>query len=202
VRGVRHVDADGVVRGAMAYVITRDDADIAAARLDISHLVAESAAAENALWGFALQHDLVSQVTARLRPLDDTIRWLVRDERGAVQTTRDHGWLRILDLPLALEARTYAAAADVVLEVSDPLGLTTGTWRLAIDAEGVATVTTADGEEPDLRLGIAELSASYLGGTPLAGLHAAGRVTGDEEAAAALTVAQRPARPPHLSIWY
>ncbi|WP_456287003.1 GNAT family N-acetyltransferase [Microbacterium sp. JZ70] len=201
VRGVRYVDADGAVRGAMAYRIAEGESDFALARLDIRHLAAETDDATAALLRFALQHDLVAEVRTDLRPVDDPLRWLVSDERGAVQTIRDHGWLRILDVPRALEARTYSAPATATLEVTDPLDLTTGTWRLEIGADGRAHVAPTDAA-PDLRLGIAQLSSIFLGGVPALGLLAARRMAGDRAVAAALDVAFRPAQPPSLSIWY
>ncbi|CAM3587742.1 GNAT family N-acetyltransferase [Occultella aeris] len=222
-RGVRYVDADGEVRGALAYRVIENEREFTQSRLNIGALVTETPDAAAALWGYAVQHALVAEVTASLRPTDDPVRWLVRDERGAVQTIRDHGWLRILDLPQALQARTYSAAADVTLEVTDPLGLTSGTWRVrtALDG-GVEVSRVSPGESAasaesgasgalaesgatgvaDVHLGIAELSAAYLGGTPLTGLLAAGRIAGDTAAVAALDAALRPAQPPTLSIWY
>ncbi|MBZ2199343.1 GNAT family N-acetyltransferase [Occultella gossypii] len=225
VRGVRYVDSDGEVRGVLSYRVIGNEREFTRSRLDVGVLVTETPDAAAALWGYALQHALVAEVTASLRPVDDPVRWLVRDERGAVQTIRDHGWLRILDLPQALRARTYSATADVTLEVTDPLGLTSGTWRVrtALDdgaevsrvtaeAGASATSTEAGASGPsaestatgtaDVRLGIAELSAAYLGGTPLTGLLAAGRIAGEPAAVAALDAALRPAQPPALSIWY
>ncbi|GAA4196694.1 GNAT family N-acetyltransferase [Microbacterium oryzae] len=202
VRGVRYRDAAGDVRGAMAYRIEEGEGDFRPSQLQIRHLTAETPEAAAALWRFALQHDLVGEVTAKLRPVDDPVRWLVQDERGATQVVHDHGWLRILDLPRAIAARTYSAAATAILEVSDPLGLVAGTWRIEIDADGRGRAESAPGATPDLRLGVAELSAAYLGGVPLTGLRAAGRVQGDAQAAAALTAALRPVEAPALTIWY
>ncbi|MGW9114995.1 GNAT family N-acetyltransferase [Microbacterium sp. NPDC055683] len=201
VRGVRVVDADGGVRGAMAYRVFESDGDFAGARLAIRMLFADTADATAALWRFAVQHDLVGEVTAQLRPIDDPVRWLVHDERGAVQTIRDHGWLRILDVPRALTARTYSAAAAATIALTDPLDLASGAWRVEIGADGRAHVerTTA---EPDLRLDVAQLSAAYLGGVPLTGLLAAGWGAGSPDVAAALDLALRPAQPPALGIWY
>ncbi|WOF22179.1 GNAT family N-acetyltransferase [Microbacterium betulae] len=202
VRGVRYRDADGVVRGAMAYRVTEDERDFALSRLAVRHLAAETPDAAAALWRFALQHDLVAEVTAELRPVDDPVRWLVRDERGAAQTVRDHGWLRILDVPRTLEARTYSAPVTTTFSVTDPLGLTTGSWRLEVGADGRGRVSRAPGADADLRLDVAQLSSLYLGGTPATGLLAAGRVAGDPAVAADLDVALRPPQPPTLGIWY
>lgn len=200
VRAVRYVDAEGAPRGVMAYRIEGDPEHDGHGELAIRYLVAEDDVALGALWRFAIEHDLVSRVVAPMRPVDEPLPWWVDDPRGAVSAVTDHGWLRILDVPAALQARTYATAAAVTLRVTDPLGYAEGTWRVEV-AEGRATVTPTDAE-PDLALSVVELSAVYLGGHPLAVLAAAGRITGRGEAIAALDAALRAPRAPFLSIVY
>src|SRR5690606_91943 len=94
VRGVRHVDADGAVTGAMAYTLSEVPGAFRSA-LDIRHLAAETPEALRALWRFAVQHDLVDRVSVDLRPVDDPITWLVADQRAVEVRVHDHGWLRI-----------------------------------------------------------------------------------------------------------
>lgn len=200
VRGVRYLDEDGVVRGAMAYTVDKLP-DVFGADLDVRHLAAETPEALRALWGFALNHDLVRTVTADLRPLDDPLPWLVDDQRAVEVTPHDHGWLRILDVPAALSARTYSAEADVVLAVTDSLGFADGTWRLRIGADGTASVERSDAD-PDARLGVAALSSLYAGGVPAAQLRAAGRIEASARTAAVLDAAFRTVEAPLLGIWY
>lgn len=205
VRGVRYVDAAGTSRGAMAYRVTEPESG--PVRLDVRFLTATTAEAEAALWKFALQYDLVDQVTASQRPVDDPLPWLVADPRAVTAEPVDDEWLRILDVPAALTARTYAAPASVVLDVSDPLGYAAGSWRVDIDGSGSATVTQVDaaaGAEdlPRLELGVAELSSMYLGGVSARTLYDAGRLRGPESGARALAAALQTWRAPFLSINY
>ncbi|WP_417554166.1 GNAT family N-acetyltransferase [Microbacterium sp.] len=200
VRGVRYVDAGGEVRGAMAHSFKDAPAPFRSI-LRIRHLEAETDDALRALWGFAVNHDLVDRVEADLRPVDDPIAHLVADQRAVELTVHDHGWLRVLDVPAALQTRTYSAPADIVVRVDDSYGFADGTWRVRIDVSGAAAVEPVDAA-PDVVLGVAELSAIYAGGVPLTQLSAAGRVQGTASAVHALSAAFRTDPAPTLGIWY
>ena len=200
VRAVRYVDADGVARGVMAYRIDGDPEIDGAGILTIRYLIADDETALAALWRFALEHDLVSEVVAPMRRVDEALPWLVDDSRAVVPKIKDHGWLRILDVPAVLAARRYAADASAVIRVTDRLGYAEGTWRVEI-ADGRAEVTASD-EKADIELGVVELSAAYLGGFSLSVLAAAARVQGRPDAVAALDLALRTPRAPYLSIVY
>ncbi|HVE64260.1 MAG TPA: sterol carrier protein domain-containing protein [Mycobacteriales bacterium] len=87
----------------------------------------------------------------------------------------DNLWLRLVDVPAALRPRSYASPGHVVLEVTDELcGWNSGRWALTVAADGVTCEATSS--EPDLRLGVAEVGAVYLGGSGLRAFAAAGRV--------------------------
>lgn len=199
IRGVRYVDEHGATRGALVYTLV----EIPGAfrfEMKISLLTAVTDEALTALWGFALQHDLVDKVTADLRPIDDPLPWLVKDRRGVEVRVHDHGWLRILDVQAALEARTYRAPLDLVLRIEDLLGFTSGSWRFTV-ADGQAKVTASDAVA-DAALDISTLSAMYAGGVSARELLAAGRLQTTPEIAASLDDAFRAVRAPVLSIWY
>lgn len=200
VRGVRAVDAQGVTRGVLAYTLD-ELSDEFAADLAIRHLDAETPEALRVLWAFAVNHDLIRAVHADLRPVDDPLPWLVVNQRAVQTTVHDHGWLRILDVPVALGARSYRAPLDLVLRVSDPLGLAEGSWRLQVgqDGKGVVGVTT---DAPDVELGVDALSSLYLGGVSAPTLRAAGRISTSAETAAAIQNAFGTAVAPALTIWY
>ena len=200
VRGVRYIDEHGDVQGVMSYRLS----EITGAfrfEMHITQMAAVTTDAQTALWGFALQHDLVDKVSADLRPIDDPLPWLVNDRRGIEAVVHDHGWLRILDVPAALTARTYRAPLDVVLRVDDPLGFATGDWRIVVDG-GRAEAAPAVDADPDAVLDIGALSAIYAGGVSAVQLRAAGRIRAALETAAALDDAFRSAEAPVLGIWY
>lgn len=200
VRGVRAFDAEGVTRGVLAYTLD-ELAHEFGADLAIRHLDAETPAALRALWAFAVNHDLIRTVHADLRPLDDPLPWLVANQRAVQNTVHDHGWLRILDVPAALTARTYRTPLDLVLRVTDPLGLAAGSWRLRVGSDERAVVE-ATTDEPDVELGVDALSSLYLGGVSAVTLRAAGRIAASAEAAEALQDAFGSAAAPALTIWY
>ena len=201
-RGVRYLDEDGVLRGVMAYTVGEAGSTFRF-RMDVRLLAAETDDARAALWRFALQHDLVDEVVADLRPIDDPLPWLVHDTRGVKQEVHDHGWLRILDVPAALTARRYSAPLDTVLRVEDSLGFADGDWRFRVDESGAATVeAAAEGSAPDITLDISMLSALYAGGVRAASLHGAGRIAADVAAIEALDRALVAFPAPSLDIWY
>ena len=74
-----------------------------------------------ALWRVLLGLDLVDKVTGwKSLAVNDPLPLLLTDPRQVQTTGLDDGmWSRVLDVPAALSARTYAAEIDVVLDVRD-----------------------------------------------------------------------------------
>jgi predicted acetyltransferase len=139
-------------------------------------VVAATPEAYAAVWHFLLSVDLTRTVRYGFAAVDEPLRYLVNEPRALSAWTGDTLWLRLTDVPAALAARRYAAAVDVVFEVTDALlPENAGRWRLTAPAGGPAACA-ATGNEPDVSCDVADLSAAYLGGTPLGALAAAGRV--------------------------
>ena len=197
-RFVRYDDEAGQMQGFASYKLTENPDDFTQHRLDLLHLVTATDDAYAALWRFVLEMDLVSEVRAHLRPVDEPVRWMVSDFRAVKVAELDHLWIRILDVPAALEARTYASPGRLVLRVADPFGAADGTWAIEVDATGTAAVTATD-EPADVSLTVQELGTSYLGGVSPLMLAAAGRLSGD---AAQLEALFRSPVAPFLSIWF
>jgi predicted acetyltransferase len=144
--------------------------------IDVWELVAADPAAGAALWRDLLSRDLVSSVTADLRPADDPLLYQLHDSRRARVRVVDNLWVRVIDLPGALSRRAYSAPVDVVLEVTDALlPGNAGRWRLRAGGAGGVDCARTD-EAADIALDVRELGAAYLGGTRLATLAAAGLV--------------------------
>lgn len=129
---------------------------------------------------------------------DDPVLHWVTGPRGASDVALyDSLWVRLIDLPTALIARGYAATCDLVLEVTDDqICENTGRWRLVVDDIGTANLTRTD-DEADLRLSIAALGSTYLGGVSPVTLASAGlieevRVGAANEFSAAVCTAERP----------
>jgi predicted acetyltransferase len=145
--------------------------------IDVWELIAADPAASAALWRDLLSRDLVTSVTADLRPADDPLLYQLHDLRRARVRVVDNLWVRIIDLPGALARRAYSSPVDVVLEVTDELlPANGGRWRLRAGGPGGGADCARTDEPADIALDVRELGAAYLGGTRLAALAAAGLV--------------------------
>lgn len=210
-RAVRYDDVDGTPQGFAIYSLAENPADFADHTLSVEYLCAATDDALAALWRYLLDQDLVTTVTASMRPIDDPLPWMLTNPRAVTTVARtDHLWLRILDVPAALSARRYAAADTVLLRVSDPQGFAAGAWMLTTSPDGTATVA-ADPDEHGgwengaavVDLGVAELGSLLLGGVAADTLRAAGRLTeGTPGAAQRLDAVLRVPRAPFLSYWF
>jgi predicted acetyltransferase len=156
-----------------------DDSFLPDSRLDVHELVATDPAAGAALWHDVLGRDLVTEVTARLRPVEDPVLFQLLDPRRARPVVHDALWVRIIDVPAALSRRAYSCPVDVVLDVTDELlPDNAGRWRLRADGpDGGGARCERTAEPADIALDVRELAAAYLGGTRLGTLAAAGLVT-------------------------
>ena len=153
--------------------------------------LALDAAAERRLFSVITDLDLLSKVKARNIALDAPLVMLLEDVRGAHLMLQDNLWVRILDLPKALAARSFAADADVTIEVFDKqLEANNGLWRLRI-AGGTAHATKEQSASvmPDVSISMQDLSAAYLGGVTFNALASAELIGGEADAIAALSAA-------------
>jgi predicted acetyltransferase len=209
-RFVRYDDSAGQPQGFAVYRVVESPAGMPAHIVELQYLVAASADAYAGLWRFLLEMDLVAEVRAPLRSIDEPFVWQVADARAARKMSeRDHLWTRILDPKAALEARGYGAPGRILLEVEDPLGFAAGRFLLDIGDAGSASVTRLGDADAaaDLTASVAlrvnELSALHLGGVSAVTLARAGRITElTPGSAAALDASFRSAVAPWLSIWF
>jgi predicted acetyltransferase len=124
-------------------------------------------AANAAIWRFLAETDWVAEVRAGRRSPSDRLPWLLTNARAAaLSEVGDSLWVRIFDVPRALEARTYAASGRLVLEVVDGEA-PGGKVRVVLDATPDGATCRPTGETPDLTVGTAALAAAYLGGVRL-----------------------------------
>jgi predicted acetyltransferase len=203
IRAIRYLDADGVTRGMANYTVSGGDDDFVAHTLDVHHIVTETPDAYAAIWRYLLEVPLVSKVKVEHQRTDEPVVWMITDMRAAKVTVWEHQYLRILDVKAVLEAREYFADGDVVFDVSDPHGYAAGRWHLQVrDGVGRVVPATDVSDVPTLELGVAELSALYLGELRPEALVRAGRVveTGDGGSVAAGLLGTETT--PFLSIWY
>ncbi|NDL55572.1 GNAT family N-acetyltransferase [Phytoactinopolyspora mesophila] len=186
-------EADGTDDGPLRYLIHRtpegDIDGIANFRLpwsprleDTGTLIVEALQATNnnayrALWQLLLDFDLTKRIVAAPRPADEPLRWMLHNPR-ALRVTRqsDNLWVRLLEVPTALESRSYDVAGGITLTIDDDAmcPANTGTWRLDAGPDGATCART--NAQPDLTLDIQALSSLYLGGVSAALLASADRI--------------------------
>jgi predicted acetyltransferase len=172
-----HYDHRGRPDGYVAFRVKNDWSE-SGAEVSVEEVDADSAEARAALWRFVLDLDLVRRFVRQGAPLDESVRYLVADLRSVKAENQDGTYARLVDVPHALEARRYLADIDVTIRVEDPLlTYNNGTIRLEAGRDGAAVTRVTRGRRrPDLAMNVRDLSAIYLGGTPLAALARAGLV--------------------------
>jgi predicted acetyltransferase len=169
-------EVDGEARGYARYSVTPLWSPAGAdSTVNLRDLEALDPAARAALWRYLASIDLTAKIGFYNRPVDDPLLHLVSDVRRCALGLRDSLHLRLIDVGAALEARTYAAPVDVVLEVEDAFcPWNSGRWHLTGDPKGASCARTTD--PADLALPTKHLAAAYLGGFSLHAMAAAGQV--------------------------
>lgn len=175
-----HYDDAGDADGFATYRFKEDFKEEPEGEVRIRDVWAEDAGAHAGLWRYLLDLDLARSFRWWSAPLDEPLRHLVADARAVKSEITDNLYVRVVDVAAALEARSYAAGVDLVIEVDDPiLPTNSGRWRIVTDGDpqGATAEVTPVTSDPDLSMGILELGTVYLGGVRLSDLHRAGRVT-------------------------
>lgn len=146
----------------------------------VEWLMAADIEAHLAVWSFLTNIDLFPHVVQEIAPVDDPLILLAGDPRRIQRNIGDALYLRVLDVPAALEARTWEADGTLVLGISDAMGFTDGVFRLAVEDGTAAVEETKDA--PQVIMDIREFGSIYLGGFGAAALGRAGQIAGDEAA--------------------
>lgn len=158
--------ADGAVEG---YALARPDGDA----LLVTELLATSPRGYLSLWAHLINDEGFAKVHAWHRSTDEPLQLAIHDPRVLRRRVADGIWLRLLDVPAAMRARSYAARVRLVMEVIDSFLPATGGRFLLDTAAGTCEPTR---ETADVELSVSALSATYLGGVSLFAPAAAGQV--------------------------
>lgn len=143
----------------------------------VKQLIALNEVTYAALWDRVLTMDLAATTLAENIPVDDSLRWLLREPRELrMRGQRDILWARLLDLPAALSGRRYRGSGSVVIEVADRfLPRNAGCWRLDVSG-GEAEVTRTDAP-PDAAMEVGDLATLFTGAAAYRVLRESGRIT-------------------------
>ncbi len=170
-------ETDGDPTGYLAYRVklSFDKGGIPGGRLHVVEAMAATTAALRATWQYCLGLDLMPTVEAWFRPLEEPLVHLLANPRQLRRIVSDSLWLRILDVPKALEARSYLADSHITFRLIDKFNpATEGVYTLEASAEG-ATCTRSK-KKPDLTMPVGVLGSLYLGGKRIGPMSAAGLV--------------------------
>jgi predicted acetyltransferase len=169
-----HGSEDGI-DGYAVYHVKHDWHEERRNVLEVEDLQALTPQAYADLWRFLFDVDLMDRITSWNRPLDEPLLHLLREPDRLRLRLGDGVWVRLVDVPPALEARRYAAAGHVVLEVADAFcPWNEGRYEVEGGPDGATCRRTE--ADPDLALTANELGACYLGGMGFRQLSRAGRV--------------------------
>jgi predicted acetyltransferase len=146
--------------------------------LRVKDFQAASQAVANDLWRYLLSVDLIDEIVAFLRPLDEPLEPMLVDQRAVRAEFDDDLFVRLVDVPRALAARTYGDADPVVVEVRDRyLPTNTGRYRI-----GPHEMERTDAPV-DLALDVEALATLYFGSRTASALAGVGRIQVTEPSA-------------------
>jgi predicted acetyltransferase len=110
-------------------------------------------------------------------PLDDPLAVKITDTRKLRRTLSDALWIRLMDVAVALEARSYECDGVVTFSIADRTRPENeGTYRLEV-ADGAASCSRTS-DIAELSLDTEVLGHLYLGGGDALAMAAAGRLVG------------------------
>lgn len=177
-RALAHFSEEGELDGFATF--TPKDSDTGAATATVSRVLAVSDAVERALWQGLASIDLIERLDHDQPNADASLDFALVDRRAVKCTSlEDHMWLRLLDLPRAIAARTFPNDGSCVLTVEDRLGFCAGSWRIDVTG-GVGTATRLDtGDVRGATLDVSVLAGLWFGNTAPRTVVDAGLVRGD-----------------------
>lgn len=147
---------------ADGFVLYRTHGSDEKKKVEVVEFAAVSVDAHIALWRVLLGMDLIETVTAWTHP-DDVLPYLLTDPR-LIRTlvVEDALWLRMLDVPAVLEARTYASNVSAVLDIPDAVLGGGGRYALEVH-DGKARCVRTDAPA-DVHTDLSVLGSLYMGG--------------------------------------
>lgn len=173
-----HRDADGVVDAAATYAVSQKfDAMGFANEVELRDLFGVDPATEALLLRWLLERRLVGKLHADRCNPRTPVKWMLDDGRRLRTTAADDAvWVRVLDVPTVVAARTTSAAGEVTVAVTDDLVPgNAGTWRIAATRDGGLTCERTDAA-PAVTLDVQLLAPTLWGFAAPSRLADAGRL--------------------------
>jgi predicted acetyltransferase len=175
-----HFDRAGDVDGWVAYEPAPNSTGDPRAgdTLKVIDFQAADQGVANDLWRYLVGVDLVDEVIVYHRPSDEPVEEMLVNNYAVRSERDDELWVRLVDVPAALAARTYGMAAPVVIEVVDSL-LPNNSGRYRVGPQGIERTT----DPAALTVTAEVLAMLYLGTYRASVLASIGRVTVADPAA-------------------
>jgi predicted acetyltransferase len=168
-------ERDGAPAGYAIYRIKHDrSATEGRDEVLVLEALAVDPPAMREVWRYLLGIDLIDRISLRLGPPDQPLLLQLAQPELLGLKINDGLWLRLLDVPAALEGRGYAGDGELVLETSDEfMPECAGRWRLSVAGGRARVEPTSDAA--DLLLETNDLASVYLGAFTFSDLARAGR---------------------------
>ncbi len=187
--------------GPDGYAIYRQKADEsdnghANGTVHVVEIISTTARAHASLWSYLTNVDGCPNVRWWNNRVDDPLPLMIAEPRRITRKSRyDALWILILDVVVALEARTYEEDGSITFRIENAFRSDVeGTYELVVtDGVGRCARTEADA---DLAIDLDILGALYLGGADANGYAAADRIRGDARAVRRLHRLLRTAQAP------
>ena len=129
---------DGEPVGYVAYRTKDDYTDgVSNGEVRIREIAALDLEAELAIWNFIFSIDLITKIKVYARPIDDPLLHRLENSRAYQRKVSDALYLAVMDVPAALEGRTFSAPGSLAIEITDQD--TAGVYQLTVDDDGTAT---------------------------------------------------------------
>ena len=168
-------ETDGRPDAYAMYRVNHAWADgIPGSELHVSEIMAVDGDALREMWRFIFGIDLIKRIKMRANDPNDPLLLMLAEPRRVSLRLRDGLWLRVLDVPAALERRAYSADGTIVLELRDEFVPDAG-GRFRLTAQGGRGAVERTTDAAELALDASDLGAVYLGGFSFADLARAGR---------------------------
>ena len=170
--------ADGSTEGYVIYVQKSDwSGEVPLGQVKVIEAISTTDRAHTGLWQYLASIDLYPRIRWWNLPVDDPLWWKLAEPRRLVRKRGDALWVRIMEVPAALEARSYETDGSIRIAVEDPFRPDiSGVYELAV-SDGVGKCVAVDGNA-DVSLGVDALGALYLGDSNAVSMAAAGKIDG------------------------